>query len=366
MTHPIVFNTKPNATRCPAEERFRYLENPGFGKVFTDHMVTIAWSRAAGWHDAQVRAREPFRLDPASSVLHYAQEIFEGMKAFRSAGGDITLFRPWKNARRFNESAKRMAMPELPEAVFLEAVERLLNMDAMWVPEGNGSLYLRPFMFSDEVFLGVRPAEHYIFCVIASPAGPYFKGGEKPIKVWVSENYSRAATGGTGAAKCGGNYAAGLMAQSEAVSRGCDQVVFLDAAEGRWVEELGGMNIFFVMEDGTMRTPPLGTILAGITRDSIIELARSMDISVEEIGYSFDQWKADAASGFLQEVFVCGTAAAVACVGHVEFQAGSFDVASGRKGPITHKLQQALVGAQRGEGADLFRWRKSLRSYPSP
>ena len=272
MTSGLEFRVTP-ATPVPAAERAKLIENPGFGKLFTDHMVTIEWTEGKGWHNAEVRPRAPFSLDPAAAVLHYAQEIFEGMKAYRGRGGEITMFRPEENARRFNESADRMAMPRIPEALFVEAVEKLVALDRDWIPSGEGSLYLRPFMFSDEVFLGVRPAAHYIFCVIASPVGPYFKGGGKPVTIWVSDNYTRAAPGGTGAAKCGGNYAGSLIAQAEAIREGCDQVVFLDAAERRWVEELGGMNVFFVMDDGSIITPPLGTILPGITRASLIELA---------------------------------------------------------------------------------------------
>jgi branched-chain amino acid aminotransferase len=207
------------------------------------------------------------------------------------------LFRPDANARRFNGSAERMAMPIVPEPLFLEAIERLIRIDADWVPSGEGSLYLRPFMFGSETFLGVKPSAEYLFIVIASAVGAYFKGGKPAISLWVSQDYTRAARGGTGAAKCGGNYAGGLVAQAEATQHGCDQVVFLDAVERRWIEELGGMNIFFVMDDGTLLTPPLGTILPGITRDSLITLVRDKGIEVREENYALDQWRADAASG---------------------------------------------------------------------
>jgi len=271
-------------------------------------------------------------------VLHYAQEIFEGMKAYRRADGRAVLFRPEENARRFNESARRMAMPELPEADFLDAVEQLVRIDAKWIPQGEGSLYLRPFMFASETFLGVRPSKEYIFCVIASPVGPYFKGGAKAVKIWVSENYTRAAAGGTGAAKCGGNYAASLIAQAEASAQGCDQVVFLDAAEHRWVEELGG------------------TILPGITRNSLITLAREEGLTVNEQPYSFEQWQADAASGKLVEAFACGTAAVVAGIGTVKFTGGEFKIGNGETGAATSKLREALVGIQRGVSNDRHGW----------
>ena len=240
--------------------------DPGFGRVFTDHMAVVRYNQAKGWHGARVESRANFPLDPAAAVLHYAQEIFEGLKAYKRDNG-VNLFRPDANARRFRNSAERMAMAPLPEAVFIEAVEQLVRIDSAWIPGGEGSLYLRPFMIASEVFLGVKPSAEYIFAVIASPVGSYFKGGPAPVSIWVSENYTRAAIGGTGAVKCGGNYAASLRAQAEAIDHGCDQVVFLDAVERRYVEELGGMNVFFVFDDGSLLTPPLGTILPGITRD---------------------------------------------------------------------------------------------------
>jgi branched-chain amino acid aminotransferase len=348
----ILLNTAPTS----AEDRSRLMQDPGFGRVFTDHMATIRWTVAEGWHDAKIEARKPFQIDPAASVLHYAQEIFEGMKAYK-AGNSVTLFRPTENARRFNESAERLAMPTLPEAMFIGAIEALVRTDRDWIPEGEGSLYLRPFMISTEAFLGVRPSNEYLFCVIASPAGAYFKGGAKPVKVWVSDEYTRAAPGGTGAAKCGGNYAASLVAQAQAVKNGCDQVVFLDAAEHRWVEELGGMNIFFVFDDGTMRTPPLGTILPGITRASIITLAMDAGIAIEEAPYSFEDWKDDAASGRLKEVFACGTAAVVAAIGEIRFTGGVRVIADGQDGPLTQRLRSQLTGLQRGTVADHHGWR---------
>ena len=229
----------------PDDKRLKLLENPGFGNLFTDHMAIIKWTEGQGWHDARIQKREPLPMDPASSVLHYAQEIFEGMKAYRLADGGTALFRPEENARRFQASARRMAMPELPVETFMESIEKLVDIDREWFPSlEGGSLYLRPFMFASEVFLGVRPAKEYLYLVIASPAGNYFQKGASAVTIWVSEDYSRAAPGGTGAAKCGGNYAASLVAQAEAIERDCDQVVFLDAAEHKWVEELGGMTCF--------------------------------------------------------------------------------------------------------------------------
>jgi len=351
------FQIVPNASPMPEAERLAAFENLGFGTLFTDHMAVVHWHVDKGWHSPEVSARKPFQVDPAASVLHYAQEIFEGMKAYKGADGRITLFRPEENARRFNTSAERMAMPEVPEELFLKAVEELVKIDAKWVPEGEGSLYLRPFMFASEAFLGVRPSREYVFCVIASPVGPYFKGGSKPVTLWVSEHYTRAAPGGTGAAKCGGNYAASLRAQAEAIEQGCDQVVFLDAAEHKWVEEMGGMNLFFVLGDGSVITPPLtGTILPGITRDSLIQLAREEGITVREDRYSLDQWRADAASGQLLETFACGTAAVVTPVGKVAGPDGEFVIGSGGPGQITQKLRNRLVAIQRGEAPDPHGW----------
>jgi branched-chain amino acid aminotransferase len=345
----------PNPT--PADKIAASLVDPAFGRVFTDHMVTIRWTEGRGWHDAKVEARRPFQLDPACAVLHYAQEIFEGMKAYRGADGKISLFRPEENARRFRASAARMSMADLPEEVFLQAVEALVDIDRAWIPGGDGSLYLRPFMFAAETFLGVRAATEYIFCVIACPVGAYFKGGKSAVTVWVSDQYTRAASGGTGAAKCGGNYAASLIAQTEASANGCDQVVFLDAAEHRWIEELGGMNVFFVMDDGSLLTPPLaGTILPGITRASIIQLARQEGMTVTEAPYAFEAWRADAASGRVRETFACGTAAVVTAIGQVRHAGGEFTIGNGGEGDVTRQLRTLLTGIQRGKVADTFGW----------
>jgi branched-chain amino acid aminotransferase len=333
------------------------LKNPGFGLAFTDHMVTARWTEKLDWHDARIGPRKPFLIDPACAVLHYGQEIFEGMKAYRTAEDAIVIFRPEENARRFQHSAQRMAMPQLPENLFVEAVKALVKTDRNWIPGGDGSLYLRPFMFASETFLGVRPSREYVFCVIASPAGTYFKAGRSAVTVWVSSEYTRAASGGTGAAKCGGNYAASLLAQAEATDAGCDQVVFLDATEHRWVEELGGMNVFFVMANGTFVTPPLGgTILPGITRDSVIALARAQGKVVEERPYSFDQWRVDAQGGQLREVFACGTAAVISAVGRVRYRGGEFLIGNGEAGTETQRIRDLLTGIQRGRLQDASDW----------
>ncbi|MCB8876561.1 branched-chain amino acid aminotransferase [Acidisoma silvae] len=354
----VQFDHKPNPAPMPAVQRDALLANPGFGRVFTDHMAVIQYTEGKGWHSARIEARAPLQVDPASAVLHYAQEIFEGMKAYRVDNGSV-LFRPDANARRFNASADRMSMPQLPEHLFLQSVKKLVEVDRDWVPsQPGGSLYLRPFMIASEIFLGVKPSAEYLYMVIASPVGSYFKGAGGPVSVWISQNDTRAATGGTGAAKCGGNYAASLRAQAEAIRNGCDQTLFLDAKERRWVEELGGMNVFFVFEDGSLATPPLeGTILPGITRDSLITLARAEGLTVREERYSIDQWKADAASGKLREVFACGTAAVVAPIGRVASPAGSFTIGNPEVGgPVTTKLRAALVDIQLGQAPDPHGW----------
>jgi branched-chain amino acid aminotransferase len=291
-------------------------------------------------------------------VLHYAQEIFEGLKAYKHADGSVWLFRPEKNAERMARSARRLALPLLAEEDFLGSIEALIAADAAWVPSAaEQSLYLRPFMFASEAFLGVRAAKRVTYCCIASPAGPYFASGVHPVTNWISTTYTRAAPGGTGAAKCGGNYAAGLSAQAEAIEHGCDQVVYLDAVERRYVDELGGMNIVFVQDDGSLVTPPLtGTILPGITRDSILKLAGRAGRRVEERPVSFDEWRDGAASGRIREAFACGTAAVVTPIGTVRHPEGEFKVADGGPGEVTMALRQELSDIQRGRAADPFGW----------
>src|SRR5579859_2334936 len=259
----IEFKIHPSSSRVPDAERERILADPGFGQVFTDHMITLRWSTERGWHDGKLEPYGPFMLDPATAVFHYAQEFFEGLKAYKQDSGSAVMFRPGANAARFNSGARRMAMPELPEEAFVHALELLVAQDREWIPTGEGnSLYLRPFMIATQRGLGVNhPSSEYLFCVIASPAASYFASGVKPVAVWLSQEYTRAAPGGTGGVKTGGNYAAAFVAQQQAVDRGCDQVVWLDAAEHRWVEEMGGMNLFFVRGGGTgqpwIATPPL-------------------------------------------------------------------------------------------------------------
>ena len=351
------FTHSPNPAPRSAEARAQVLANPGFGTAFTDHMVTIDWTEGEGWHGASVVPYGPIPLDPAASVLHYAQEIFEGLKAYRHPDGSMALFRPEANAARLNASAQRLAMPDLPPELFIAAVKELVAADKDWFPSvEGGSLYLRPFMIATEAFLGVRPAKQYKFIVIASPAGNYFKSGAPAITVAVSD-YTRAAPGGTGAAKCGGNYAASLVPTAAAYAQGYDQVLFLDAVERKWIEELGGMNLFFVFADGSLLTPPLtGTILPGVTRASLMDLARDEGLTVREERYSLDQWRADAASGQLIEAFACGTAAVVTPVGKVADHGEEFTIGSGGPGQLTGKLKARLTAIQRGEAPDPHGW----------
>jgi branched-chain amino acid aminotransferase len=352
----FAMTTHPNPVG--ADERARLLQDPGFGRVFTDHMASVRYANDRGWHDARIEPREPLVMHSATAVLHYAQEIFEGLKAYRLADGGTALFRPEMNARRYNQSARRMAMPELPEQVFLESVRTLVDRERVWIPtQDGGSLYLRPFMIATEVFLGVKPSANYLYAVIASSVASYFKGGPKSVTLWVSQDYSRAAPGGTGAAKCGGNYASSLVAQAEAIRQGCDQVLFLDAAERRWIEELGGMNIFFVFADGSIATPPLtGTILPGITRDSLLTLAADLGIEAREEPYAIDQARADTASGRLVEAFACGTAAVVTPIASMKMKGGGFQIGDGQPGALTQRLHAALTGIQRGTAEDIHGW----------
>src|SRR5919112_6588324 len=352
----VVVDRRPDPTHD--DELSSILTTPGFGQRFTDHMLLAEWTPEQGWHDARVTAYGPLSLDPATAVLHYAQEIFEGLKAYRHADGSVWTFRPEANGARMVRSAQRLALPELPVEDFVETVDALVRVDERWVPDpaGEKSLYLRPFMFASEAFLGVRPARHVTYCVIASPAGSYFTGGVKPVSILVSEDYTRAALGGMGAAKTGGNYASSLAPQQEAIARGFDQVVFLDALERAYVEELGGMNLYFVHDDGTIVTPELtGTILEGITRDSIIELAGKLGYSVQERRFSIDEWREGVASGRITEVFACGTAAVVTPVGRLKWRGGEVG-ADEETGPVTQQVRSALVDIQYGRAEDAFGW----------
>ena len=363
-TFPLEFERTPSETARSNAERETILADPGFGKHFTDHMVTIDWTVDEGWHGARVTPYGPLLLDPASSVLHYGQEIFEGMKAYRHADGSIWTFRPEKNGERLQRSARRLALPELPVADFIESIKQMIAVDGSWVPDApEASLYLRPFMIANESFLGVRAAHKVGYYVIASPAGAYFTDGVAPVKIWLSTEYSRAGRGGTGAAKCGGNYAASLLPQREAYDNGCAQVLFLDGETGTHIDELGGMNVFFVHGTDTLVTPRLtGTILEGVTRDSIIQLAQDRGMTVEERDVTVDEWRDGVASGAITEVFACGTAAVVTPIAQLKgagFEIGNADAPAG---PITMALRQELTDIQYGRLPDRHGWLLRLDS----
>jgi branched-chain amino acid aminotransferase len=352
------FQVEVRADPASDAERAAVLADPGFGMAFTDHMVLATWTADEGWHDARVTAYGPLKVDPATVVLHYAQEIFEGMKAYRHPDGTVWTFRPEVNAARFAASSRRLALPVLEPDDFLASLRALLTVDEPWVPAGGGetSLYLRPFMFAAERTLSVRPAREVTYCLIASPAGPYFAGGLKPVSIWLTDQYSRAAPGGTGAAKCGGNYAASLAAQAEAIAHGCDQVAFLDAVERRWVEEIGSMNLFFVHSDGNIVTPELsGSILPGVVRDSILELAADEGHKVEERRVSVDEWRDGVRRGEITEVFATGTAAVVTPIGRLAWSGGELTI-GGDAGPVTSMLRRKLVDIQYGRVEDTRGW----------
>ena len=357
-------NLNPNQNPTSDADRAAKIAAGGFGKYYTDNMVIAEWSEASGWGDAELRAYGPISMDPATSVLHYGQEIFEGLKAYCQPDGGVSLFRPEANADRFRKSAIRLALPELPIVDFVATVEALVRQDIKWVPQNVGeSLYIRPFMIATEVGLGVRPSNHATYLVITTPASAYFNPN-KAVTVWISTEYVRAAPGGTGAAKTGGNYAGSLLAQKQAAAEGCDQVVWLDATERKWVEEMGGMNLYFVKgkgSDATIFTPRLtGTLLAGITRDSILTVAKDLGYKVEEGMISTDEWRDGIASGEISEIFACGTAAVVSPVGAAKSAQGTWVTGDGNPGPITMQIRETLLGIQHGTVADKHGWNKRV------
>ena len=349
---PLEFAVTRNLAAAAPARRDEILANPGFGTHFTDHMVDVCWSVRGGWHRPRVSPYGPITLDPAAAVLHYGQEIFEGIKAYRHADGSIHTFRPDQNGRRLQRSARRLALPELPVEWFIQSLRELIAVDGAWVPSGaDQSLYLRPFIFAKEAFLGVRPANKVAYYLIASPAGAYFTGGVQPVSIWLSEDYARAGKGGTGAAKTGGNYASSLLPQAEAYENECDQVVFLD--QDRNVEELGGMNVVFVYKDGTIVTPQSDSILEGITRDSILQLARDRGHKVEGRAVSLDEWRQGVASGDIVEVFACGTAAVVTPIGVLK---GTDFFDEQPVGELALSLREELTDIQYGRREDKHGW----------
>ena len=321
-------------------------------------MVTIRYHESKGWHDARIEPRAPIPMDPAAAVLHYAQEVFEGLKAYRTKDGGATHVPPDRECAAL-PAVGRAAGHAGPAGRALPRgrATSWSSIDRDWIPDGDGSLYLRPFMFANEIFLGVKPSSDYLFIVIASSVGSYFKTDAPAVSLWVSQEFTRAAPGGTGAAKCGGNYAASLLAQAEATRHGCDQVVFLDAVEQQWVEELGGMNIFFVFDDGSMVTPPLGgTILPGITRSSLLTLAKDKGIKVREDRYSIDQWRSDAAAAACARPSPAAPPPWSRRSAPSAARTASSRSATAAPAPSTEELKSALVGIQRGHAADTYGW----------
>ena len=355
----IKINLNPNA--LSAAERDTKVAEGGFGKYYTDHMVICEWSENDGWSIPELKPYGPLTLDPATAVFHYGQEIFEGMKAYRQPDGSVALFRPEANAERFNRSAKRLALPELPVETFIETVNALVKQDIGWVPNNVGeSLYIRPFMIATEVGLGVRPTNRAMYVLIATPAGAYFNPS-KAVTVWISTEYVRAAPGGTGEAKCGGNYAASLVAQKAAAAEGCEQVVWLDAVERKWIEEMGGMNLYFVKGNKVITPKLTGTLLPGITRDSILSLARDLGYETEEVMLSVDDWKDGLDSGEITEVFACGTAAVVSPIGAAKSKWGTWIVGDGNPGSVTMKIRETLLAIQHGQIEDKHGWVKAIK-----
>ncbi|MCU1415987.1 MAG: branched-chain amino acid aminotransferase [Schumannella sp.] len=357
-TQDLLWQVTRNPAAKTDAERAELLKDPGFGKVFTDHMVDICWSEKGGWHRPRVQAYGPISLDPAAAVLHYAQEIFEGLKAYRHADGSVWSFRPDQNAARMQRSARRLALPELPTEYFIESLKQLVAVDAAWVPnQDEASLYLRPFMFAKEAFLGVRPAAKVNYYLIASPAGAYFSGGITPLEIWLSTKFTRAGHGGMGQAKTGGNYASSLVAQAEAYENGCQQVLFLDAEEGTYLEELGGMNVVLLTRDKKLITPDSDSILEGITLASIMQLATDRGYTVEQRRVSLAEWRDGVESGDIVEAFACGTAAVItpiAVLRNNDIEIRMPDVADVDR--VSLSLREELTGIQYGRVADRHGW----------
>lgn len=333
----------------------------GFGKIFTDYMFTMIYRKGEGWVEPKISRYRPFEIDPAAVVLHYSQEIFEGLKAYAASDGRILLFRPEKNAQRMYDSAERLCMAPLPMDYFLEAIEKLVNLEKRWIPKvAETSLYIRPTLIGTGDALGVHPADEYLFYIILSPVSAYYKEGFKPVRLYVEDYFIRAAVGGVGNAKTGGNYAASLLAAAKAQAKGFSQVLWLDAKEKKYVEEVGAMNIFFVF-DKTLVTPDLGgSILPGITRASVIELARYLGYRVEERPIEIDEVIAGLHAGTLTEAFGSGTAAVISPVGSLYFKGQDYQVNHNQVGPLTQELYEKLVAIQYGREADPFGWVREI------
>ena len=334
----------------------------GFGKYYTDHMFVLDWDKDQGWHDARIVPFAPIPLDPATMVLHYAQETFEGLKAYRTKDGRILLFRPEMNARRFANSNRRLCMPELSEDMFVEAVEALVSYEQDWVPAKEGtSLYIRPFMFATEAAVGVHPASSYKFVIILSPVGAYYPEGVNPVKIYVEDEYVRATKGGTGFTKCGGNYAASIAAQVKAEKLGYTQVLWLDGVERKYVEEVGTMNVMFMINDEIITAPCEGTVLPGVTRDSIIHILKSWGYQVSERHLAIDELMQAGHDGTLQEAFGTGTAAVISPIGELRYNDDEVIIHDFKTGELTQKLYDTLTGIQWGDIEDTFGWTREVK-----
>ena len=355
----ISINPVPKSDRRPKP---RNESNLGFGKIYSDHMFTMEWTADEGWRNPTIGPYEPLQLEPSILVFHYGQTIFEGLKAYRTSSGSINLFRTDKNAERFNISARRLDMPEVPPEIMLKAIHGLIELDREWVPSSSGtSLYIRPFMIATEPYLGLKSSSRYLFLIITGPVGAYYPEGFNPVKIQVCEQYSRAGPGGLGAVKTAANYAASLLAEKEAIENGFTQVLWLDACERKYLEEVGAMNIFFKI-GGKLITPPTsGTTLAGITRDSVIRLMQVWGLPVEERRITIDEVTAAHAGGKLDEVFGAGTAAVISPVGLLHYQNKSYALGNGKAGELAQRLFDELIGIQYGIKPDPFNWITTLK-----
>ena len=347
----IIKTTQPKEKPVPGQKL-------GFGKIFTDHMFIMNYTEGKGWHDARV---EPFRnisLSPAAMVYHYGQEMFEGLKAYKNPDGEVFLFRPDMNAKRANASNDRLVIPQIPVEDFVQAVSAVVDVDRDWIPTDPGtSLYIRPFVIATDEFLGVAPSKTYLFMVILSPSGAYYESGLAPVGIWIEDEYVRAVRGGIGFAKTGGNYAASLIAQQKAHDAGYSQVLWLDGVDRKYIEEVGAMNIFFKI-DGKVVTPALsGSILPGITRNSVIALCKSWGYEVEERKISVDELLKAQADGKLEEVWGTGTAAVISPVGKLRYQDEVMTIQNGETGELSHKLYDTITGIQLGLLPDTMNWR---------
>ena len=328
-----------------------------FGTVFTDHMFVMEYTPSGGWQNGRIVPYGPIQLDPAAVVLHYGQEMFEGLKAYKTASGKVQLFRPYMNAKRTNRTNDRLCIPPIDEELFVSAIKALVDVDQDWIPQGEGtSLYVRPFIFGDEPYLGVRASKTYRFMIILSPVGPYFSSGLQPTKMYVEDQYIRATAGGTGEAKCGGNYGGALKAQEIAHEKGYEQILWLDAHDRKYIEEIGSANAFFVIGDEVVTSPLSGTILPGITRDSIIALCKHFGIPVSERKLSIDELLEAYRAGRLKEMFASGTAAIVAPIGELLYQDQLMTINDGKIGPIAQKMYDTIYGIQTGRVDDFMNW----------